>query len=290
MDAYLRRMYAILLLSRPANVVHPLFLVVIGVIVSGAVYDTVVFYLTLSALALVHSAVTIWNDVEDVVIDRRNHVRTILTDGYISSKAVRWTAYGLLAITGIIAVFLPPLSWGVIALFIILGWMYNAPPFQLSRRPIASMVVLAITYGFLPIIVGASLGGVTLQIVLLAFFYGVSRMSLSLLKDYKDAVGDAQSDKRTFLLVYGHRNVRRLSMTAAIISNAAIIYIIGNYIPEGFIGLYYAVLGALYALTLFWRYKLFVRGSYQELNKVFHRCLYVQLILDGVIVLWLMTS
>lgn len=288
MDAYLQRAYAILLLSRPANVVHPLLLVIIGVIMSGAAYDTAVFYLTLSVLAFVHSAVTIWNDVEDVVVDRRNHVRTILTDGYVSGKAVRWTAYGLLAIAGVIAVFLPPLSWGVIALFIILGWMYNAPPFQLSRRPIASMVVLAITYGFLPILIGASLGEITLQIILLAFFYGVSRMSLSLLKDYKDVVGDAQSDKRTFLLVYGHRNVRRLSMAAAIIGNAAIIYSISGNIPEGAIGLYYGVLGALYALTLFWRYKLFTRESYKELNEVFHQCLYVQLILDGVVVVWLM--
>lgn len=290
MDAYLRRAYAILLLSRPANVVHPLLLVIVGVIVSGAAHDTVVFYLTLSVLALVHSAVTIWNDVEDIVVDRRNHVRTILTDGYIGSTTVRWTAYSLLAIAGIIAAFLPPLSWGVIVLFIILGWTYNAPPLQLSRRPIASMVVLAITYGFLPILVGASLGEITLQIILLAFFYGVSRMSLSLLKDYKDAVGDAQSDKRTFLLVYGHRNVRRLSMIAAIIGNAAIIYSIGNYIPEGSIALYYGVFGALYVLTLLWRYKLFIRESYKELNEVFHQCLYVQLILDCAIVLWLMAS
>jgi chlorophyll synthase len=291
MDAYLQRAGAIALLARPANVVHPILLVFIGALVSGVSSDALSLYLAVGAIVLIHSAVTMWNDAEDVIVDQRNHVRTILTEGYVSERVVRMLAYSLLALSLVLVTFLPSLAWLIAVMLVILGWLYNAPPFRLSRRPVASMVTLALSYGGLPVLLGASIGGITWQILLLAVAFGASRLSLSLLKDYKDAVGDAQTGKRTFLLVHGHHTLSRWSFGLAAVSNALLVYLLAPYAAAVTgQGIYYAVFGGLYVVTLVWRAKLFRHGSYAELNVVFHQCLYLQTIYDGVMVIWLLAS
>jgi 4-hydroxybenzoate polyprenyltransferase len=290
MDVFMQRVSAVISLARLPNAAHPALALLLGTLVSGAAYTTFNFYASLAVLLLVHSAVTIWNDLEDVEIDRRNRIHTALTDSTVNAKSMTIIVCCVLAVAIGLSGLLSPMAWAITMVFIALGWLYNSRPFQLSRRPIASMVVLAVSYGVLPVLLGAILGTIHYEIIVLAIFCGIGRVSLSLLKDYKDGVGDAQSNKRTFLLVYGHRAVRRLSVALAIISLPVIAYVIFNHVPYAWQLLYVASMAVLYVATVAYRLQLFVRESYSDLNAVFHRCLYVQLIVDSVVVLWLMLS
>lgn len=288
MQPYLGKAYDIFMLSRPLNAVLPLFLVGIGAIYSGvAIEADGRIYFALAALLFVHGATTMVNDLEDIEVDRRNHVSTILTRGLVGGRTVRLAVILQLVLAGICLIFLPPLAWLIVLALVGLGWAYNARPFQLSRRPIASMVVMALSYGFLPVLLGVSLGTITGWTVLLGLLWSVSRVSLSILKDYKDAVGDAASNKRTFLLVYGHRKVRVISLAAALIGNSGALTLLWLAASRGeSLWCDLVALGMLGAIVS-WRMRLFTNTTYDELNAVFHQCLAIQLGVEGVVVLWL---
>jgi 4-hydroxybenzoate polyprenyltransferase len=288
MDAYLRKSYDIFSLTRPMNAVQPLLLVAAGALLAGVAITDGRFYIALVVVLLIHGATTMWNDLEDVVVDKRNHVTTILTEGYVTRRTVwRWVV-AQLVIAGMLLYFLTPVSIVGVILLGLLGWQYNAKPLQLSRRPIASMVVLSLSYGLLPLLVGAGQGYIDANIVMIAIAWTISRVSLSLLKDYKDAVGDAKSDKRTFLLVYGHSKVCLWSVTGAVIGNVALLWLVAPYIHL-YLSLYWVIVVILYGLIVGWRLRLYVSASYHDYNELFHRCLFIQLLFDGVIVLWLIT-
>jgi|GEM_PF-2097254 len=281
-------MYDIAMLGRPMNAVLPLFLVAIGAVCAGVdPRSEWRLPVALAVVVLIHSATTMWNDVEDVAIDKRNHVVTLLTRGFVTKKIVVRVVIGQLLLAAIGLMFFAPLAWLAATLLIILGWAYNVPPLRFSRRPIASIVVLALSYGFLPLLLGASLGHVDGSIVLLGLFWSLSRGSLSILKDYKDAVGDAASNKRTFLLTFGHSQVRRISMIGAAIGNAGVVAILLTDVLRG--ELILAGITACAALLgiIGWRTRLYVLASYKELNVLFHQCLAIQLGIEGAMVLWL---
>lgn len=288
MNAYLRRVYDMALLSRPINAVQPLFLVIIGAICSGVVPAADWHLLiALAVILLIHGATTMWNDIEDLAIDKRNRVKTLLTRGFVTRKTVWRVVIGQLIAALVGSVFLPPLAWVATGLLIFLGWSYNALPLRFSRRPIASMVVLAVSYGFLPLMVGAGLGRVNVFVVLLGVFWSLSRVSLSILKDYKDAVGDAASNKRTFLLFYGHSRVRLISMLSAVVGNGGALAILVMLLSRGELMWCSVAAGvALLAITCR-RARLYLPASYQELNILFHQCLALQLGIEGGVVVWL---
>lgn len=75
-----------------------------------------------------------------------------------------------------------------------------------------------------------------------------------------------------------------------IFGNAILVYLVAGFISRDLLGLYYATLAILYIAGLVWRYKLFIRETYQELNEVFHQSLYLQLIFDGALIVWLLVS
>jgi 4-hydroxybenzoate polyprenyltransferase len=100
-----------------------------------------------------------------------------------------------------------------ILIYTTVGWLYNARPFQLSHRPILSIVFLGIYYALLPCLFGLLLSGNSLTPLFIIFLicYSLCRCSISLLKDYKDVTGDKKHHKHTFLLTYGQRRVALIS-------------------------------------------------------------------------------
>lgn len=284
------RLMDIVGLTRPTNAIQPLLFVVIGFVFQGGGLTDLRLYGALLGMLLVHGAVTMWNDVEDIEIDRRNNVSSPLTTGRLSIPTTwKWVA-GQFFVAALLCLVLP---WEAATLLMVcaaLGWAYNASPLRLSRRPIASIVILAFSYGIFPLLVGAGLIGWTLEGLLLSLAWGVSRVSLSLLKDYKDAIGDAQSDKRTFLLVFGHRTVRLWSVALALLSNMAVIAIMANHVHDWALLSYGGLVILLGAAVAVWRLRLFMFDTYGQLNDVFHQSLWLQLVFDGVCLVWLISS
>lgn len=287
---YGRRVIEIVSLTRPLNAASPLLVVAMGGVLSGVAVGDVRLWIALAVLLLVHGAVTMANDIEDVAIDRRNHVKTILTDGTLSLGAARWWVIGQLVLGAGLAVWLPLPAIGAAVLLGMVGWFYNARPWVWSRRPLLSIVGLALSYGTLPLLLGAGVGTLSWELVGLALAWGVLRVSLSILKDYKDAVGDAKSNKRTFLLIFGHRWVRAVSGVTALVGVVAVLGL--TFMALGGWGrLAYAIMAVLAGgCVIAWRQGLYRYDSYSALSRVFQQCGWVQLAFDGVCLLWLVQS
>ena len=288
--AYARRLTDIWLLTRPTNAISPLALVYAGAVMGGVGIDDPRLVFTMLALLFIHGAITMANDIEDIEIDRRNNVTTLLTSGMVSRRTIRWWVIGQVVLAAVFLAILPLGTELLAALLLAFGWAYNARPWYISRRPVGSIVVLALLYGVLPLLLGASLGRLDIHVVLLALAWGMSRVALSILKDYKDAVGDAMSNKRTFLLSYGHRWVRAVSLVSAFIGTAAIVIVLAFYL-HGWGDIRYGTITVIAGVAVVcWRLLLYRFDTYTQLNRVFYQTTILQLIFDIVCVLWLTQS
>jgi len=288
MGPYLQKLYDVALLARPFNALQPMILFVFGVIISGGDLRSSELYIGLIAILLLHSAVTIWNDLSDQVVDKHNNVKTVLTTGYITERMLKYIVLGL-AVAGIVlcALFLPLVSVMLAALTIIVGWQYSARPFKASHRPIGSMVFLAISYGAVPLLLGASLGKIDAIVWLFAIAWSFARVSLSLMKDYKDAVGDVKVKKKTFLLRFGHRRVVATSVVCLVVGYGAVIALTTQVVSPAY-WIYLIGAGVLcIALFVIERVRLWKASSYQSQHDLFRESLYIHLGVDGALTLWL---
>lgn len=282
---------AFIRLSRTNNSVLPLLAVIAGFIGTHITANTSIApTLLLSCLALLvaHSVVTVWNDLRDEAADKLNGIHRIAalreTKTLPIVRACLWVSLGILAA---LSVWLPHAVSILIASYLVLGWLYNDRPFLLSRRPIASIVVMALSYGLVPFLIGTALLHMSWRIWLLALGWTAIRTSISLLKDYKDAPGDAKAGKKTFLLVYGHSNVSRLQMFLATAGYASCVA--ATTLLTGKL-LYTPILVAVTIWLLIERVKLFRLTDYAAMNTLFHSLLMYEIVFDGLIIVWLCSS
>ncbi|MCA9325757.1 UbiA family prenyltransferase, partial [Candidatus Saccharibacteria bacterium] len=106
------------------------------------------FWLAALAYVLAHSLVTLWNDIADETVDGLNGTpRIFQLRKQVSAKYIRMMLWLL---TASLVACLVPVPWvvrGILLTFMVLGWLYNQKPAQLSRRPLGSMVVMFLAYG-----------------------------------------------------------------------------------------------------------------------------------------------
>src|SRR5690606_7374487 len=115
----------------------------------------------------------------------------------------------------------------------------------------------------------------------------LGRISLSVLKDYKDARGDARHHKKTFLLRYGAHKVALISTLSLCIGYAAFLYMV---YPMGSSA--WGLLLLIIAIGIFccMRRPLFApHASYFQLDGTFRTIAQSQLLLDVGVVLWLIS-
>ena len=274
------RLKLIVQLLRLQNASHPGLGILLGYFLSGA--DNLArCALVLAAFLLLHSLVTVWNDIEDEQIDIKNGRHTL---GQLRKQGGVTLLRGVMIAMAVAAVGISlrlPVETNLWLLaFIVLAWLYNSAPLYGSRRPYMSMVIMWLTYGVIPFGLGLSLGSP----VWLAIFAGLSwslvRLSLSLLKDFKDARGDADSGKRTLLLVTGKTAVARLSI---ILTAAGYIgLIVTVYLITAWLAFLLLLVPAYWIITR--RLELLAAQSYGRLDGIFHEGLRYQLYFDGILV------
>ncbi len=160
-------------------------------------------------ILLLHSAVTIQNDIQDIEIDKTNNRKTIFINGTVNKFSLENIVLLLISLTLLIGLASPNhrLSFLFIGLLILFSWMYNMPPFYFSRRPLLSILAMGVCYGALPVVYGYTTGGGRSVVVILGLglIWLTVRISSSIMKDYKDAAGDRKHGKHTFYLEYGSK-------------------------------------------------------------------------------------
>lgn len=278
-------MWRVVYLLRLENNVHPLLGIVAGFFIATAsnFLHLVVMLITFVCL---HSIVTIWNDLEDEAVDRKNGRHDI---DWLRGRGKLWAVWMAMVILagGAFAglLLLPLYVFLAAAIFVFLSWIYNAKPIQASRRPIASMLVMWATLGVVPVGMGVLLGQPSILAMAFVASWSLLRLSLSFLKDFKDAHGDAQSHKRTFLLVYGRTAVLRASLLFAVLG------VIGTTVCT-----YSATESPLVVLVLllgiymlYERHRMMNLLRYLELQGAFIQSLKLQALYDAMVVVCLST-
>jgi 4-hydroxybenzoate polyprenyltransferase len=274
-------------LARVENAILPMFALVAGFTITKAA-DYTRLALAALVLILVHSVLTIWNDIADEAGDTHNNI-TRMSDLRNSGDydVLRLFIGGSVCIIILALIFLPNTSKLLVSMSLLLGWAYNVPPIHGSHRPVLSIVLLGLAYGTIPFLLGASLGHIGLTTFYLAVGWTLGRSSLSLLKDYKDATGDAVAKKRTFLLVYGGTLTAKLSFSLALLGYAISAIIVVTQVQHTLTTI--LLLGGVAAWLLYERTRLFKAKHYNSLDQIFHDCLKYQLVFDGLVILCLRT-
>lgn len=286
-----RQLTTLLALARPYNSLLPLLLLYMGSVIASITHVGVIM-VAMGILFLVHAVATIGNDIADKEIDKDNQRDLLLTTAW-RPRQLRQLVIIMSFVALVVSVaLLPALTTILFVCLLFISWGYNVKPLQLSRRPIWSVVILGVCYGFIPFCIGASLdGNITIIEAAIGCSFAMSRMSLSILKDYKDAHGDALHHKKTFLLVYGRTMVWRLSIALLLGGNTATILFLWLWAGGEGGQVYWLVGGiAMSGWLLYQRLLLRPERSYQWLDQQFHRVLSYESVFYGYIIVWLTMS
>jgi 4-hydroxybenzoate polyprenyltransferase len=272
-------------LSRPYNALLPTVAIAAGYIIADG-ESTTRFLLTVVLFFVLHGVVTIWNDFEDEAGDKLNGVHRLAAVRKAGDyRRYIWWMRALVIACAVAGLWLGWRSEVLLIAYLLVSWLYNSRPARLSRRPLGSMICMFLAYGLLPFALGAILGDWRWQVGVLAVSWSCMRLSLSLLKDYKDAPGDAKASKKTFLLVYGGRAVARTSIAFLVIGLAGIMSVALSLHPSWLL----AVIVAAAIWLVYERFELFRHTEYAGLHAVFKAGLGYQLAFDVLVTVWLRT-
>lgn len=237
------------LLARPANVTLPALVLLSGYVVGGGSLFISDWRLAVLVVAgfLVHSGLTIINDLSDRKVDVDNDVDTIITKG--SKKDVRrvWVSSVALIVAGMVLTLVLPVFVQVgVWTMALLGIAYNTKPLLLSHRPHLSIAALGVLYATLPFLVGYFMYApeISWQILLLAVFWGCARAAISILKDFKDVKGDKKHGKHTFLLRHGRKVTLVASNSLAAVGLVGVVVVGLWFVAPVYQYLYIATLAA----------------------------------------------
>lgn len=276
-------------LLRPYNIPILLFSFSMGYFFLGNLRFHTDFFWGILIIILAHSFATVQNDIQDFEIDSINSPKSPLQQKIISlSEAKRLQIFlGLFLILVGLVKPIPHILFGSFAL--IISWVYNNTPFQLSRKPIWSIVTLGVTNTILPMAYGFSLNNdkvnpIFLTALVLWFFI---RISISVLKDYKDTIGDKKLGKKTFYLVFGNKVTSLVSIICSFFAYIGIFWISLIIRPLNWILLLPLVLAIYTSLT---RIKLLSAKNEVEANKIFFKVFSGENQFEALYLLWLVIS
>lgn len=220
-------MAELLVLLRPRNAVPPLLWLLVGYAAGGATnYRSAPLTLCFIGLALLNFFATAQNDLEDFDIDKDSGRRSALTDGRVSKNSLRLIGRFMAGLALVLPlIFWQPRVFWLLLIYLLVCWLYNSPPAQLSRRPVASITALGLCFAALPFLYGwiISSGPLSSAVIWLIAGGFLLRFSLSALKDYKDYYGDKKNSKQTFLIRFGPHKLRSISMFMFVAGLALII-------------------------------------------------------------------
>lgn len=271
-------------LSRLFDAAFPLVSLFLGSTVVGQLNSPNLFMLVV-VIVILNSVAMIWNDLEDRHIDADNGRDELQLS--TPAKLFRLKVYVtvLVGISLLLAWLVSTTAVLFTAVFVCSIWVYNSLPFQASRRPIMSIIVLSGAGAFLPYLFGLSLGSSNIQMLIGGIFWWIGRVSLSVLKDYKDARGDARHHKKTFLLYFGARKVAWVSVLSLIAGYGGFIMLM--YHLSSMVEGVPMLIGAVGFFAYMRRTLFDSQATHAQFDSTFRRLAQYQLLLDVGVVFWL---
>lgn len=193
------KLRAILLLSRPVNVLIGMASIGVAAAITGTVSPLKNVLLASLSGGLITAAANSINDYYDLEIDRVNKPYRPLPAGMIRPGLVPGIA--LIEFTaGILAgAFINVTAFSIALIFSLLLYFYSA---YLKRVPLWGNILVSLASAMAFIYGGVAVNRVPRTIIpaAFAFFFHLGR---EIIKDVQDMEGDARVNARTFPLVYG---------------------------------------------------------------------------------------
>ena len=236
---------------------------------------------------LIHSFATVRNDINDYEIDRMNSPRKPLSSGQIDFRTARNFSLILFFILLCIAILAFPIGSTFIILMVVLAALYNERPLFLSRKPFGSLIILALMYSSLPFLYGYCLthSQLTLAVIITVVAWFILRLSISVLKDFKDAKGDALFNKKTFYLSFGKKATIIFSLIAGVIGIFGILYAATTIELSWWLVI--ALFLGIYNIWLRWR---LFEADDKKLKSLFHAIFFGQNQFDLTYLLWILVK
>lgn len=196
-------------LCRPANVRKSALLLAGAALGFGAPAGQVALGLVL--LVLAYAVAAIYNDLQDLEVDRANRRALPLVTGEVTPGQAWALLVASLAALALLQLWArQPAALLFTAAYLALSWAYSAPAVAVERRGLAATVLLGLCYAALPLAFGLLLAGVRPRALTLVAATLLAAAAL-VHKDFKDEEGDRRYGKRTPLVRYGVAGVRRAS-------------------------------------------------------------------------------
>lgn len=219
-------------LSRPQNTLYPGLLVALSAYAAKADIATIIacsiFIVSIYAVAATY------NNVQDRQTDKLNkRSDNPLTSTKLSPKII--TAFMGIHVLFVLLcqIFMrQPVSLVILGMYLLLLAAYSHPRLRLQARGLIGTSLLAICYGFLPVLLGM-LQTHTIHSVFawkLSAIQTLLTLPLLLAKDYKDVIGDAKTKKLTPLVRYGKKTVRIIAISIASLAGIMYVALAGRYI------------------------------------------------------------
>lgn len=156
-----------------------------------------------------HGIVCIHNDIADRETDQINDRRDIpLASDQVSEKRLLIVMSVLASSVALISISIgyAVLPW--VSLYLFAGWLYSGP-IAGRNNAYGSITLLALCYGVIPWLMSASFTGQWLTVAPYACASFVFTFGIIVMKDYKDAIGDRATGKRTLVVSRGSMFLRR---------------------------------------------------------------------------------
>src|SRR3989338_1194043 len=176
------------------------------------------------ALASSYVAATTMNDIADRKIDSVNHPtskgRPLIT-GEATERDLYFVHLLAVAIVAVFALLIGVKAVIILALSLLVNYIYSLPPFKLSYRTHFAPLILSFAYVFIPYWLGVVVSNSIIQGQELFFVAGLLLLFFGriILKDFRDRKGDALYGKPTLLLSYGKSVTCWLSFASIILGN-----------------------------------------------------------------------
>lgn len=167
-------------------------------------------------------AIYLFNGVTDITEDRINGSHRPIARGDLDPRAAAVVAAGAAVLALAATLGLPsPMTW-IIAVNLVLGYLYSGPPLPLKRSPGGTVVALTLS-GLLSYLAGftvATAGAQTVAPTGLVVFAAAATCWMVLVgvpaKDLSDIPGDAAAGRRTLGVLIGERASRHVMVGAAV--------------------------------------------------------------------------
>ncbi|MFH1895726.1 MAG: UbiA family prenyltransferase [archaeon] len=214
--------FNLLILGRPWNAFLIGLFSLIGFLQIGSLENLFLLFLLFFSFFLQYTGGTILNDVYDISADRINMPYRPLESGVIKLEQAKLYMIASYFISFVLGFFVSYYLFIGLLVFFVVTILYSVPPFRFVARGFIGNFSLATVSIFIPSVTGLAVASKSLffndiMLYLPFIFLTIFFSFFSIIKDFKDVVGDSKTNKKTFVVQCGETNASKIMIFGSVL-------------------------------------------------------------------------